>query len=228
MHPDDKHLADITDKTLRRLINEEIVVPSKYEETFKQEEQKCLRERSEAGTHASQNALGNEIDLLRGQLFSDDITEAKNRLWLYKQKLNERQGLVDEGYLVSLHVPDYGTIVREYNSIVGNRVLTLVCDYVIDYLKRHHIAFEIVRYADGHFLLFLHGMEEAEAEELLVNMRNGAANHTFKHRSRIFGITFDAAAIRYIRNEPFASVMDQLEEKRFEKKVEKGGTTGRT
>jgi hypothetical protein len=225
MHHDDKHLADITDKTMRRLINETVVMPSKYMETFTEEEQKILR-----GTPGQSTEEGtvNEIDLLRSQLFSDDITRAKNRLWLYQQKLNERQGFVDEGYLVSLRIPDYETIVSEYDSIVGNRVLTLVYNYVTDYMTKHHVPFEIVRYAAGHFLLFLHGMEEAEVEEHLVNMQNGAANHTFKHRSRIFGITFNAAAIRYIRNEPFASVMDQLEEKKFEKEVVKGGTTGRT
>lgn len=225
MRHDDKHLSEITDKTMRRLINEDIVLPSKYEETFTEEEQKRLGASPEQGAG---DEMSREIDLLRSHLFSDDITPAKNRLWLYKQKLNGRQGFVDEGYLVSLRIPDYETIVNEYDIIIGNRVLILVCSYVIEYLKMHQINFEIARYAKGHFLLFLHGMEEAEVEELLVNMQNGAANHTFKHRSKIFGLTFDAAAIRYIRNEPFASVMDQLEEKRFEKKVKEGGTTGRT
>jgi hypothetical protein len=225
MHHDDKYLAKITDNTMRRLINEEVVMPSKYMETFTEEEQKVRQER---GGQRGGEGRASEIDLLRSQLFSDDITSAKNRLWLYKQKLNERQGFVDEGYLVSLRISDYETIVSEYDCIVGNRVLTMVCSYVIDYMTMHHIPFEIVRYTNGHFLLFVHGMEETEVDELLVNLQNGAANHTFKHRSRIFGITFSAAAIRYLRNEPFASVMEQLEEKRFEKEVEEGGTTGRT
>ncbi|MEJ2469456.1 MAG: hypothetical protein P8Y51_10450 [Campylobacterales bacterium] len=181
MHHDDKHLADITDKTMRRLINEAVVMPSKYMETFTEEEQKSLRgtpgQRTDDGT-------ASEIDLLRSQLFSDDITRARNRLWLYKQKLNERQGFVDEGYLVSLRIPDYETIVSEYDSIIGNRVLTLACNYVIDYMTMHHIPVEVVRYTDGHFLLFLHGMEENEVEELL-GRSNTAAESSGSHSMRL-------------------------------------------
>ncbi|MHC3994272.1 hypothetical protein ACXWTF_05540 [Thiomicrolovo sp. ZZH C-3] len=225
MHHDDKHLSEITDRTMRRLMNEAVVLPSTYRETFMEEEQKSLEASREAG---GGDAVHREIDLLRGHLFSDDITPAKNRLWLYKQKLNARQGFVDEGCLVSLRIPDYETIVDAYDTVIGNRVQMLVCSYVIEYLKMQRVNFEIARYAGGDFLLFIHGMEEADVDLLLANMQNGAASHTFKHRSRVFGLTFDVVCIRYIENEPFASVMDQLEEKRFEKRVEEGGTAGRT
>lgn len=225
MHHDEKRLTEVTERTMRRLINEAVVLPSKYQETFAEEEQKSL---TSAAEKADGDTVHREIDLLRTHLFSDDVTPAKNRLWLYKQKLNARQGFSDEGYLVSLRIPDYGTIVAEYDSIIGNRVLMLVCSYVIEFLKMQRVHFEIARYAEGDFLLFMHRIDEAEVESLLLNMQNGAANHTFKHRSRIFGLTFDAASIRYLENEPFATVMDQLEEKRFEKKVEEGGTAGRT
>ncbi|UFS63566.1 hypothetical protein LOH54_05395 [Sulfurimonas sp. HSL-3221] len=225
MHHDDKQLSEITDRTMRRLMNEAIVLPSKYRETFMEEEQKSLEASREAGNG---DATHREIDLLRTHLFSDDVTPAKNRLWLYKQKLNARQGFNDEGYLVSLRIQDYTTIVDEYDTVIGNRVLMLVCSYVIEFLKMQRVNFEIARYAEGDFLLFMHHIDESEVDALLVNMQNGAANHTFKHRSRIFGLTFDAVAIRYLENEPFATVMEQLEEKRFEKKVEEGGTAGRT
>ncbi|WP_345971268.1 hypothetical protein WCX72_05160 [Sulfurimonas sp. HSL1-6] len=224
MHHDDKQLSEITDRTMRRLMNEAIVLPSKYRETFEEEQKRLDASREAEGGDATRR----EIDLLRTHLFSDDITPAKNRLWLYKQKLNARQGFNDEGYLVSLRIQDYGTIVDEYDSIIGNRVLMLVCSYVIEFLKMQQVNFEIARYGGGDFLLFMHHIDEGGVDALLVNMQNGAANHTFKHRSRIFGLTFDAASIRYLENEPFATVMEQLEEKRFEKRVKEGGTAGRT
>lgn len=221
MHHDDKTLADITNKTMLRLINEEIVVPAKYEEVFS-EEQRAAEQRGEIDTR------GADIALLREQLFSDDVTAANNRLWVYKQKLNDRQGFSDDGWLVSLRIADYATIVNEYDANVGNRVLKMVSDYIVAFMKEHQVAYEFARFYKGEFLIFLHGMDEAEVEQQLLGMQKGMESCTFKYRSRIFGLSCDMAASRYLKNESFASVLDQLEEKRFEKAYESGGTTGRT
>jgi len=232
MHENDKKLAEITDRTMVKLINEDVVVPSRYLETFVQEERtsresneaRAAAETPEAYRAVEQSLFGekekgesfrNEIGLLRHQLFSDDITEAKNRLWVYKQKLNERQGFRDFGYVASILVADYRPIVSEYDVNVGNKLLKMVSDYIIGYLRESHIVFEIARYSKEHFLVFLHGMDEREAEELIANMQRGMANYTFKHRSRIFRLSMDAVTLQYIENEPFTSVLDQLEEKRF-------------
>jgi len=232
MHEKDKKLAEITDRTMIKLINEDVVVPSRYLETFVQEEkgfrdssdprgpEECAEayhavEQSLFGMTEKGESVKSEIGLLRHQLFSDDITEAKNRLWLYKQKLNERQGFRDFGYVASVRVTEYRPIVSEYDVNVGNKLLKMVSDYIIGYLRENHIVFEIARYSKEHFLVFLHGMDEREAEELMGNMQRGMANYTFKQRSRIFRLSMEAVTVQYIENEPFASVLDQLEEKRF-------------
>jgi len=229
MRPDDKTLAEITDRTMVRLVSEEIVLPSRYLETFTEEEKASeavtpgktdesyrTAERHLQGEEEEKASVRSEIGLLRHQLFSDDITEAKNRLWVYKQKLNERQGFNDFGYLVSIRVANYETIVEEYDANVGSRLLKMVSDYMIGYLKENHIAFEIARFSKEQFLVFLHDMGETDVEELVANMQKGMGHYSFKHRNRIFRLSMDAVAVQYIKNEPFASVMEQLEEKRFQ------------
>ena len=221
MRHDDKTLAEITDRTMVRLVNEAIVLPSHYLETFAEEEKAsgtpgtAETERGPTGVEGDKASVRSEIGLLRHQLFSDDITEAKNRLWVYKQKLNERQGFNDFGYVVSIRVADYAMIIKEYDANVGSKLLKMVSDYMIGYLKENHIAFEIARFSKEQFLIFIHDMGEDEVEELIANMQKGMGHYAFKHRNRIFRLSMDAVAVQYIKNEPFASVMEQLEEKRF-------------
>ncbi len=162
------------------------------------------------------NVLKSAMDTLRIQLFSDDISETKNRLWIFKDKLNNNETFNDRGFLISIKISDYDKIVSEYDSNIGNRLLKQVSDYMIGYLNQKHCHYEIVRYLEDNFLIFMHDMNENEVEEHISNMQNEMSNHKFKHRSRVFKLTFNAAVMQYIENESFASVLDQLDDKLFE------------
>lgn len=162
------------------------------------------------------NELKNSMHLLRKQLFSDDITECKNRLWLLKEKLNNNETFNDFGFLVSIKISEYEKIVQEYDSNVANRLLKQVSDYMIRYMNENHLNFQIVRYADDNFLIFVYDMNENEVEEHMVNMQNGMSNYKFKYRSRMFQLNCEAAVMQYIEHESFASVLEQLDQKLFE------------
>lgn len=161
------------------------------------------------------NELKINMNLLRKQLFADDITQSKNRLWLLKEKLNNNETFKDFGFLVSIKISDYDKIVREYDSNVGSRLLKQVSDYMIRYMKDNHLNYEIVRYMEDNFLIFMYDLNEDEIEEYIVNMQNGMSNYKFKHRSKMFSLSFYSAVMQYIENESFSSVLDQLDEKLF-------------
>lgn len=72
---------------------------------------------------------------MRKQLFPDDLTECKNRLWLLKEKLNNNETFNDFGFLVSIKISDYEKIVKEYDSNLKNRLLKQVSHYMIRYMK---------------------------------------------------------------------------------------------
>jgi len=169
--------------------------------------------------HIDLNELKNSMHLLRKQLFSDDITECKNRLWLLKEKLNNNETFNDFGFLVSIKIADYDKIVKEYGSNVGNRLLKQVSDYMVRYMKDNYINYDIVRYSEDNFLIFIYDLNEDEIEEQMVNMQNGMSNYKFKHRSMMFHLTSHFAVMQYIENESFASVLDALDQKLFEDAV---------
>jgi GGDEF domain-containing protein len=164
------------------------------------------------------NALKSDINLLRKHIFIDDISMAKNPLWIFKQKLKNNETFSDFGFLVSIKISDYAKIVKEYDSNVGNRLLKQVSDYMIRYMEDNNLNYEIVRYKKGNFLIFMHDLNEDEVEEHIVNMQNGMLNYKFKHRSRMFQLGCYSAVMQYIENESFSSVLDQLDEKLFQNK----------
>ena len=163
--------------------------------------------------------LTKNMHLLRTQLFADDITECKNRLWVLKEKLKNNETFNDFGILVSIKISDYDKIVKEYDSNVGDRLLKQVSDYMIRYMKDNHLKYEIVRYKEDNFLLFIYNLNEDEVDEQIVNMQNGMSNYKFKHRSRMFQLTCHSAVMQYIEHESFSSVIDALDQKLFENAV---------
>lgn len=165
------------------------------------------------------NDLKHGIFLLRKQLFSDDITESKNRLWIFKHKLNNNETFKDFGFLVSIRISDYDKIVEEYDSNVGNKLLKQVSNYIIYYMKDKHLKYEIVRYMDDNFLIFMHDLNEDEVKEHVIDMQNGMSNYKFKHRSRMFQLICSSAVMQYIENESFTSLLDQLDENLFQNKT---------
>jgi len=165
------------------------------------------------------NDLKQDILLLRKHLFTDDISKTKNRLWVFKHKLNNNETFNDFGFLVSIKISGYDKIVEEYDSNVGNKLLKQVSDYIIHSMKDKQLKYEIVRYMEDNFLIFMHDLNEEEVENHLINMQNGMSNYKFKHRRRMFQLICHSAVMQYIENESFTSVLDQLDEKLFQKKT---------
>ena len=174
-------------------------------------------EKDTLSTSTELNEMNVEMRLLRKQLFSDDITQAHNRLWVFKHKLNNDETFKDFGFLVSIKISGYASIVKEYDANVGNKLLKLVSDYMIHYMKEHQLTYEIVRYSEDNFLIFIHELNEEEVEQTVFNMQKSMENYKFKHRNKMFNLTFYSAVMQYIKNESFASVLDQLDEKLFHK-----------
>ena len=165
------------------------------------------------------NELKTDMNLLRKQLFADDITETKNRLWVFKEKLNNNETFNDFGFLVSIKISDYDGILKEYDSNVGNKLLKQVSNYMMHYMKDNHIKYEIARYMEDNFLIFMYNLNEDEVEEQIINMQNGMSNYKFKHRSKIFQLVCNSSVMQYIENESFSSVLDQLDEKLFQNQI---------
>jgi GGDEF domain-containing protein len=133
--------------------------------------------------------------------------------------LSEHDTFNDFGYMVSIKISDYDIILKEYEENVGNKLLKLVSDYMIEYLQENHLRFEIVRYSEDNFLIFIYERNEEDVEEHMVNMQKSMSNYKFKQRHKVFNLTFYFAVMQYLKNESFSSVLDQLDEQLFLNKI---------
>ena len=241
MYSKKNELRTITQKAMSKLAQEEIVFPSKYLQTF-MDEQQHMEEKKEKiseyeeeiqtlkrmeyrllGTNPDDqiliDGLVSDVHSLRSQLFSDDLTRAKNRLWLFKQKLQEDGTFSDSGVIVISKFTDHASMVKEYGSNISDTLIKQISEYMIRYMEEHHIVHEIVRYTDDSFLIFISTTEDERTEEAMLNLHQGMEGRTFKHKNRIFKLKFLFAVMQYVRNEPFSLVLDRLDERLFEKNL---------
>ena len=174
-----------------------------------------LSDKHELETITEIDELRSNLDRFSKQLFSDDITKCKNRLWIFKNKLSDHDTFNDFGFLVSIKIIDFELILKEYDSNVANKLLKLVSEFIIMYMKENFIQFDIVRYKRDNFLIFMQDLNEKKIQEHIVNIQRSMSNYNFKHRHKVFNLTFDYAIMQYVKNESFSSVLDQLDEKLF-------------
>lgn len=170
---------------------------------------------NEYDSNSEMNEIKYRLDKVRKQLFSDDITMSKNRLWVFENKLSDHDTFIDFGYLVSMEISDYDVILKEYGSNVSNKLLKLVSDFMFEYLNERHLKFEIVRYSQDNFLLFFQDMDETEVKMHMSTMQQSMLHYKFKHRHKMFNLAFYFAVMQYVKNESFSTVLDQLDEELF-------------
>jgi len=238
MHKDT--LAKITERTIMTLINEHVVMPSRYLETFLEETQKVSCDINEASLPVTEeitnisalkkmeeklygtanesctcdlDGIRSDLALLRKQLFSDDVTKARNRVWLYHYKLSEEKLFLDSGIVAFVRLNEYRDIVGEYGVNTWHILLGRFYDTLVSLLKEKGIACEIVRYSEESFFLFFSGTDEENTKRHLRTLQKRLEVHTFKQRSKMFRLTIVSAVMQYIPRESFDSVLSQLDEK---------------
>ena len=242
MHRDLKKLAQITKLTFEKLGQEDVIMPSTYYETFINEAKelgnnelqtddqptnttKMLKEvenklfGKEDILLQSVEALKIELSQLRKQFFADNMTAAYNVSWLYQYKMSENRSFKDNGYVVDIKLGAYDAIIKDYGQNIAEKLITLLCDYLIEDLQKNHLEYDIVRFREDQFLLFIYSMNEDELSEYLEGLYHKILNHTFRFRNKIFSLSIIHSFMQYMKNEPFSIVLDQLEEQMLQKSL---------
>ena len=240
-------LAKITEKTMMKLVNNEIVLPSTYLETFLEETQKIGDEMNKGYTEFQEGLMSatslrkmeqklygttekpcsealddirSDLAILREQLFTDDVTMVRNRVWLYHHKLREDKTFRDSGVLASIRITEYRSIQEEYSLYTWHTLLCKFYEEIVGIIREKHITCEIVRYSEERFLFFLTDMDEEKADRHLMELQKRVVSKTFQHRRKMFRLPFMSATMKYIPRESFNSVLDQLDEKLAVRNIE--------
>lgn len=132
--------------------------------------------------------LENEIKNLNGKLFLDDITNTYNKKWLYNKFLDSNASFQQNGLCVLVDVVDYIYIQKEYGELLSNNLLIFATKFIKQRLKDEDFDFEIVRYNENKFLIFMKSDKENKKNIIssILNLEQLLSNTTLKSNSGLF------------------------------------------
>ena len=132
--------------------------------------------------------LEKEVKNLNDKLFVDDITNTFNKKWIYKKFLNENALFQQSGICVLVDVIDYNYIQKEYGELLANNLLIFATKFIKQKLKDEDFKYEMVRYNDNKFLIFIENISEQERNVInfVLNLEQLLSNTTLKSNSGLF------------------------------------------
>lgn len=132
--------------------------------------------------------LENEIKNLNDKIFLDDITNTYNKKWLYNKFLDSNASFQQNGICVLVDVIDYFYIQKEYGELLSNNLLIFATKFIKQKLKDEDFDFEIVRYNENKFLIFMKSDKENKKNIInsILNLEQLLSNTTLKSNSGLF------------------------------------------
>jgi GGDEF domain-containing protein len=132
--------------------------------------------------------LEKEIKNLNNKLFLDDITNSFNKKWIYNKLLNTNALFQQDGICLLVDVIDYTYIQNEYGELLANNLLIFASKFISQKLESENLDFNIVRYSENKFLIFLTDVEKHKKEvvDTILNLEQLLLNTTLKSNSGLF------------------------------------------
>jgi GGDEF domain-containing protein len=212
----EKEMARLaTRRTLERLKGEEVVSPERYREVFEEESQRLLAGGSEEALELLR--IRREMESFGEELYREELTDCRNRRWLYHRKLDGAQRFRERGVLAGLRIRGYATLRDEHGEVAAERVARLFAERIREFLLSVGMEGEMVRYFDHECLLFFGEEWESEADRLLEELAARITVEPFRFRSRRLGVGVDRASTLYAKGAPFYLALDRIEEIFFRK-----------
>jgi len=274
-----KKLKKITDKTVQDLLQNEIILPSSYFESFDKnakeievdltdasfekevssvlvDELKSINEYMKKtiknmdelskATKDAQDAIHNkdtaklntinsslsvmkeELDSLRKMIYLDELTKVYNRKWVYNHALKEDGTFGYNGILLFIDINDFNYIVDKYGNLIADNVVIYVTKFLSQKLKKENLDFEIARYSNDQFVLFIKNENLSNIISYVSNIRLDFSNSTLKSKSGLtFKTNFTFGAVKFIANDSFQKILEitadleDMDKKKIESIVKK-------
>jgi|GEM_PF-400842 len=254
-------LKKITDKTVQDLLQNEIILPSSYFESFDKnakdinldisdsdfekevsdvlvdelkiinqymkktienidnlskatkDAQDAIQNKDDKKLDTINNSLGdikNELESLKGLVYLDSLTKVYNRKWVYNQAILDDGTIGYKGILLLVDIADFNYIVDKYGNLIADNVVIYISKFLSQKLKKENLSFEIARYSNDQFILFIKNENIAELNSLVNNVRLEFSNSTLKSKSGLtFKTNFSFGATTFKENDDFQKLLEE-------------------
>ena len=256
-----RNLKKITDKTVQDLLQNEIILPSSYFESFDKnakdlsvdikdaqfesevsnviaeelkninaymkktienidtltdvtkEAQEAVKEKDESKLKAISSSLiemKNEIHALKNLVYLDSLTKTFNRKWIYNHAVKEDGTFGSEGLLLFIDANDCNYLADKYGDLIADNVIIYISKFLKLKFKKENITFEIARYSNDQFILFIKKDNVANIRSFIKNARLELSNLTLKSKSGLtFKTSFNFGLVKYSSSEYFQSTLEK-------------------
>jgi len=253
-------LKKITDKTVQDLLQNEIILPSSYFESFDknakdikvditdndfekevsevlveelklindymkktiknidnlskatQEAQVAIAQKDESKLNTintSLNDIKDELESLKGLVYLDSLTKVYNRKWVYNQAIEDDGSIGYKGILLFIDITDFNYIVDKYGNLIADNVIIYISKFLSQKLKKESLSFEIARYSNDQFVLFIKDDNLENVNSFVNNLRLEFSNSTLKSKSGLtFKTNFTFGATKFNEGDDFQKTLE--------------------
>jgi len=253
-------LKKITDKTVQDLLQNEIILPSSYFESFDknakdikvditdndfekevsevlveelklindymkktiknidnlskatQEAQVAIAQKDESKLNtinSSLNGIKDELESLKGLVYLDSLTKVYNRKWVYNQAIEGDGSIAYKGILLFIDITDFNYIVDKYGNLIADNVIIYISKFLSQKLKKESLSFEIARYSNDQFVLFIKDDNLENVNSFVNNLRLEFSNSTLKSKSGLtFKTNFSFGATKFNEGDDFQRILE--------------------
>lgn len=127
--------------------------------------------------------LEKELNVLNNKLFVDELTNTKNRKWIYKEFLNDNSTFKTNGTLVLIDLKDFYYIRNEYGELLSNNYLIFITNFIAMKLKDEKIDFNIARFLENKFFIFISETDYNFINSIIFNIQKILFNTNLKSNS---------------------------------------------
>lgn len=178
-----------------------------------QEAQKAIKDKDEIKLSTIGFVLAgmkNEIQMLKDQIYLDSLTKTFNRKWIYNHAINENGGFKTKGLLLLIDIADCEYLAKKYGSLIVDNVIIYITKFLIRKFKDENINFEIAKYSNNQFVLFIKEEVLTSITSFLINVKIELSNTTLKSKSGLmFKTNFNFGLVKYTVNEDFQSILEK-------------------
>ena len=171
-----------------------------------------------------------KINYLKNEIYNDELTNLKNRKWLYHIFLKENK-TNSSGLFIFLDLNKFKYINDTYGHNVGDKTLIYFANFIkaelLKYFEKNE--FEFIRYSGDEFIIIFNNIinskqitNEIRIKKLLFNIRKDLKQKKFKWKSQkdknTFNIDFAYGVKPFYENEEFDSILIEADLNMYEMK----------
>lgn len=183
---------------------------SKAIDAIEQKDTKSLQE-----VHSETEKLKQELQRLKESLYSDELTNAFNRKWLFDTLTDQDRNLIHEGVVGLIDLNYFKQINDTYGHIIGDKVLV----FIVAQLKKSRG--KVVRYGGDEFLVFFQSQTDSEAMKgVLVGIREEILKKHLKAKDHEFRVSFSIGMASYLPGEKLDLVIERADSDMYADKEE--------